>query len=405
MFISFGGFSFQLLYPFLYSFFSFTRLLAYKKDAVNPYISFLLVGMAQMSVGVFELISMYLQIRREKEQILPINEVKNERKKEKSEDDFYSVTEEDKKTIPIIKNLCIIFCLSLFNSFVYLIYFGLENLTYLTTYNFQNEVRFIGIFYLIMLCRLAFKSEFHRHHILSIGLITFFETLLVMICIFILQNDKKLDIGITITKFALLLFCDIYFSTRYAIDKWLMDKRFISPFRLLFLEGFFSTIIDILIMFVFSYFPCNDAIINCQHRTQQFTFHTFYDDVINHPFFICIFFFSSIFIELFITLTNKNFTPAYRPIFDMLPSFLSLFIGIGNTVSNVDASYYLPYKIIIYILILISTLIFNEIIILHFWGLSKNIKKNIEERGENEFQLGLMGLQDLNSKKINNVIS
>ena len=82
-------------------------------------------------------------------------------------------------------------------------------------------------------------------------------------------------------------------------------------------------------------------------------------------------------------------TPAYRPIFDMLPAILGLFLYI-------DKSSYIEIKFLIYCVIIFATLIYNEIVILHFCGLDVNIVDNIELRGELEF---INNMRTLNLKK------
>lgn len=81
-------------------------------------------------------------------------------------------------------------------------------------------------------------------------------------------------------------------------------------------------------------------------------------------------------------------TPAYRPIFDMLPAILGLFLYIDRS--------YIVIKIHIYYVIIFATLIYNEIVILHFCGLDVNIVDNIELRGELEF---INNMRTLNLKK------
>lgn len=392
-----GKISIKLIYPFLYSFFSITRSLAYLNDAANPYISTLFSSLGQATVGLLEIISRIKQ-KKDESKLKESTYVAEERQIQPSEYEYLKSKKERMKKK--ICHLFIILGLSLLNSAASLVLFALENLDYLTSYNFQNEVRFIGIFYIIIICRFIFKAELYRHHFLSLGIITFFELILIAFCIIIFSRDD-LQIGSLLAKFFILLCCDLAFSSKHVVDKWLMDKQYISPFLLLGLEGVFSTIINILTMYIFHFIPCSSLFIICKDRKgKTFYFPKFWSDVVNFPLFIVIFYFSSIGIELFITLTNKHYSPAYRPIFDCFSSFVDLFINTSGRSIPLISTKLLPYKIIIYICIFISTLIYNEIIILKFCKLDRNIKYNIDMRGEKELDSLLSTFSKGNQKAV-----
>ena len=185
--------------------------------------------------------------------------------------------------------------------------------------------------------------------------------------------------------------CDFYFSSRYVTEKWLMDKKYISPYYLLFLEGAISTALNLSLMGIFTLFKCHIDYLGdfCGQRETLFDFSVFWNDIKTHWVYVVSFYIISAGIELFITLSNKNMTPAYRPIFDMLPAILGLFLYI-------DKSSYIEIKFLIYCVIIFATLIYNEIVILHFCGLDVNIVDNIELRGELEF---INNMRTLNLKK------
>ena len=71
-----------------------------------------------------------------------------------------------------------LFFLAFFNSFFALIVFAFEHLEALSKYNFQYEIKFIGFFYVIVLCSYAFKTEFHKHHKFAIIIIISIEIVL-----------------------------------------------------------------------------------------------------------------------------------------------------------------------------------------------------------------------------------
>ena len=159
----------------------------------------------------------------------------------------------------------------------------------------------------------------------------------------------------------LILLSDIYFSTRYVIEKRLMDEKFLSPYLLLSIEGGISTVMNILLMLILSNFECHAFFFNdfYQDRELFFTFDVFIGDIKSHVIKILCMFFINGGIEMFITLNNKNNTPAYRPIFDMIPATLGLILYKAENTEN----QFFVIKIVIYCIILFAALVYNEIII------------------------------------------
>ena len=417
MFIRLGHVSYKLIYPFLYAVFTFAKAVAYrlvnqsesetKNEGTialnNPYIALLFCSLAQLTIGIFEIISKLRQHNYSKEK---------QREKEKqnnkttfivtSDSEDIIIDEEDKKRVADTSNhrnlnylnYIAIVLLACGNSLFSLVIFAFEKNPTLSKFNFQYEIKFIGFFYVIALCSKVFKTEFHRHHILSIVIIVILEFVLTIISISIINQstiESKFILAITM-KCLLILLCDFYFSSRYVTEKWLMDKKYISPYYLLFLEGLISTVLNLSLMGLFTSFKCDFNYLGdfCGRRVTLFDFSVFFGDIKTHWLYVLSFYIISAGIELFITLSNKNTTPAYRPIFDMLPAILGLFLYMDNS--------YILIKFLIYCVIIFATLIYNEIVILHFCGLDVNIVDNIELRGELEF---INNMRTLNLKKDN----
>lgn len=99
--------------------------------------------------------------------------------------------------------------------------------------------------------------------------------------------------------------------------------------------------------------------------------------------FILNLFFSFLF-ELGLWLTMYYFNPCYYFIFETIADFLEVILSNFDTSSIVYSTEQLITFFILYPIILLFICVFNEIIILDFWGLSYNTKKKIMERGEND---------------------
>ena len=391
MLIQFGELSINLVFPLIYGLSCYFRSFSYKDDPTNPFISIILSSICEISIGILELISYFLRKRKK---------TNNDSNIVNTTYNFSFINHKESNDSYInhrIKTYSIIFLISLTNSLFCLLIFSLESQPEFTTYNFQNEIRFVGIFYVLFLSSKIFKITLYFHHKVSICMILISTILLSIFGI--LTFDKKGPLS-TLCKFGLMLLCDLYFSSKHTVEKVLMDNYFISPFYLLFIEGICSIIVNISIIGVFSQINCSTVLGFCTMGNKIFNFTKFISYIRNHPTFCIVFFIFSIGVELFITLTIKIYTPAYTPIFDFLSTFLGLFSNLPQTNKEIPT---FICKTILYVVIGFASLLFNEIIILTFCGLNNDIHNKIEKRSEEEFHESIISLEELNLKDFNKI--
>lgn len=382
MLIHFGELSINLIFPLVYGLSCYFRSFSYKDDPANPFISIILSAFAEISIGILEVVSYFLRKKMKKSR-------NSDAVKTTYNFSFIDHKQNNSYINHKFKTYSIIFSLSFTNSLFSLLIFSLESQSEFTTYNFQNEIRFFGIFYVLYLSSKVFKITLYFHHKVSICIILLSTIFLSILGIFTIESK---NIVLTLSKFALMLLCDLYFSSKHTVEKILMDNYFISPFYLLFIEGIFSSFINVSILGVFSQINCSPIIGFCAVGNKIFSFSKFFSDVKNHPTFCTVFFIFSVGVELFVTLTNKIYTPAYTPIFDFLSTFLGLFSNIPQENNEIPA---FICKAILYIAIGFASLLFNEIVILAFWGLNNDIHNNIEKRSEEEFIESRLTLDDI----------
>ena len=108
----------------------------------------------------------------------------------------------------------------------------------------------------------------------------------------------------------------------------------------------------------------------------------------------------SILYEIGIWLTIYYFSPCHYIVFEMISDFIEVLLTIfvkNDQNKGFDESYNFEQKITFYILypiLIFIVLVFNEIIILNFWGLSYNTKAKIREREKNDIDTNIIK-QDL----------
>lgn len=280
-------------------------------------------------------------------------------------------------------NLYILIPLSLGNFFICFVSFCLGGVKRINENNYSYQVGTLSLIWLTFLCHKLINTPIYKHHFISIVLICLCQIILGCGVIKIIKLDEMaLD-------FSLLLLCDLFFSTKHAIEKYLMEKKNMLVYKLIFIEGILGIIINVVFVFVFWYIPCPPELEFCSGGAIT-NFDKLFDNLNKIPFDLFMIYALSIGVNLFVLLTNKFFSPTHRFVFDTVSSILQIVIGamkamfIGGTVVSEITLFWKITNIVTYGVIFIGCLIYNEIIVLNFCGIGDFTKNQIIERSIEE---------------------
>ena len=169
------------------------------------------------------------------------------------------------------------------------------------------------------------------------------------------------------------------------LKKYVMTKLYVSPFFLLFTIGLIQGVFQIgYLIWIYMTFENNGNIVISKYKFDNFDLF-FYELSQNkklifvHILNILVYFF----ISLFQILTNYYLTPTVL----FLSNYLSLIVT--WTIGKINSPSFSKndiYVLIASICEIVGSLVYNEIIIFHFWGLDKDTKKEILKREEKEDQ-------------------
>ncbi len=215
-----------------------------------------------------------------------------------------------------------------------------------------------------------FNHNIYRHHYigLSLSFISYFSEALIFI--FLLYNNK-IDIFIYLDN----LLIQIVIGLKYTLEKYLIEIKYFNRYLLLFYEGFYSLIINI-IYYLFLYLFNIDFFINFSFIKENIIFLLLY---------MIEFFLIENIRVLLASLTNN--------IIFFLAIIFTTYIGRilffrNNNITKIFINY--PDSLIFKInpvLNILGCLIFCEIIIFNFCKLNENIESEIMKRAENEKEL------------------
>ena len=110
---------------------------------------------------------------------------------------------------------------------------------YKASHPFAILEKMIQLLFCIILCLFIFKYKIHRHHYFSIG-ICFIVSIFIVI---IKNNELKDQEENNPNEILWFLFFYFVYASREVYEKWIMEKKYVSPYLILFLEGLILLII------------------------------------------------------------------------------------------------------------------------------------------------------------------
>ena len=234
---------------------------------------------------------------------------------------------------------------------------------------------FTSIFYYLI-----FKSKLYRHHYLSIGLILIFGVI-----IDVVEKNYQFDAKVQLLNFFLSILRVILLSFNYVLIKYTMEKKYVSPYIL----GMFIGLINLILFIIFGILDHFFFHLNKNYVEYFKNFNTKELLVILGLMATQLGLYTSLFF------IDKNQSPCHIFIVFVFGHFGYIFFNLKN-ITNKGI---IAVIIIFLVLILLFSLIFNEIIELRFLGLAYNTKRNITERAG--FEVGDAMLLNNNDKDSN----
>ena len=284
------------------------------------------------------------------------------------------------------------FALDLFASTAIFIIRQIDNMS-----SIELGFKIIGLIVSTFLSICILNYKYYRHHF--IGCVILCIGLIIYSVIDFIQNLEQIEpkqANPTIVMILIMIFIlcsNVFASLQEVMHKYLMDIMFVSPFAIISLEGFFGIIVMSVSLIFLYYTKCTSKIV-CSGNQVENIFDTF-NNVISHyqlliP--IIILFFSFIVLNTFRLLTNQAYSPTHRIIPDVYGCCFSWVVRVIFPKLDEISTFMKFQNFVIgfsFFLIMVGALIYLEIIELHFWGLSRNIRRTITSRQDIDLKINL----------------
>ena len=395
--IEFGILSYKLLIPLSYPIFNQIRKMGYYND-ISPILKSFMSAIIYLFAGLVYLIVLCRSRNLKKS---PSSENTESSENQNSIVDQLYLQNQNIKKQRKIKELITIFLLSLINTMPIII------TTLLLNQDLNNAFpNSVGVLFVILLfvffSKIFLGSRIYKHQIISLFILTFCFLIILVI-------DK--NGSYTFYSIICSLFYMILINGSASLYDVLIKKYFKihsnSPYRLMFYIGLFSFIL-LTALDLFVYF-CDNGNNDDLFGKEVIIGIIENEELLSLKFFLWFIFY--IIIGFFwlggIILTLYYFTPCHFIISKAISEFISRCID-WNRKSKEDKNNgsYLIFIIfiILYVIIVFSSLVYNEVIIINFCSMEKNTSKYISLREKSEFE-SVLNSYELNLNKRDNTPS
>ena len=241
---------------------------------------------------------------------------------------------------------------------------------------------------IFIISKFFFDSNFYKHQYLSIILIIMLE--IISYVFTILHKPNNIDYVQIVFEFFIYFFFYVSISTAFGFIKIAIDKCYFSPYKICYSVGIVNGTIILIIYFIVSMSNCVDNVdirIDDKLCTKEYNNKNYFDNIFgffkDYPL-IDIIIFISYFIHnavsfILFNITIQKYTMCHTILIYQIITILNNLYSLRHF-----GTLYQIILIIIFILKLIASLIFLEIIELNFCGFSKNVIKNIQKRASDD---------------------
>ena len=245
-----------------------------------------------------------------------------------------------------------------------------------------NSSLIINVIFIFLLSRLILHTYFFKHHYFSLIITLLCLLALVIADIFDIKDNCQGEFKWNIIYISVKVFGIILYSLEDVCAKKVFLYHYFNPYTLLLTKGVINFFNLIIFSIPFLFINLKDT--NGEEKLVFSMIKNIFDDKINILFTI-IFIIVSFFYTIIIYKIVDEFSPNHFVIARAIENFGLLISTI--IIEGTDSENYIVLRIIMYILLIFASLIFNEFIVLNICGLSKDTKLFLNYEAEKEITM------------------
>lgn len=240
---------------------------------------------------------------------------------------------------------------------------------------------------------IVLKSKYFRHHFLGIGIVVVGLLLIGLKAILVKDSKNSSNAGLGIF---LVLLGEVFSSLLYISEESILKKYEISPLKAVGLEGMWGSSIYIILLFIFYFISCKgwddtikenmcveDDNHNIRFENAPFAFEQLGEST-RLKFFIPLYIFSIAFFNFSGQVIAQNVSSTARAIVDTLRTIIIWGFFMMPFVEDKSRETFHFLQLIGFLILILGSLIYNEILVIPIFGFNRNLKKNLSKDTKNE---------------------
>lgn len=273
---------------------------------------------------------------------------------------------------------CLYVVIALNGLFSFFIIFGLN---YQAGIFFNMLTKLTGIIIQIgfasVVCYFCRSYRYYKHHYISY-IVILCGGAIVSIASYMFYYGNNSNHVLSVFNIILFYMTYLCISCKEIIDKWLMDIRFIQPQLLLLIEGFVGVLCSLLSISVLESVRCDATSLNwfyyssndLDNKIESFDYFKLLVAKSKNIILLILFSFRGGGFDVMYMNTNNYYSPTAQSQISFL-AFCQLqsLISLEDSITPDIIAFIIGYSVII-----LGSLVFNEIVICRFWGLELNTK-------------------------------
>ena len=346
-------------------------------------------------IGDFFSLIPYLIIKRKSKSKIPIEEIEEREKRKKSQDDINyiyndSTKNEFKKNMSyIIVNMFLITILDFIAQISTVTFYLITgNQKFQVKHENLNITLIFNVIALFLFSKLFLHHTFYRHHFFSF--IIFIICLIVIVILDITQiyqacGDKYQK---PVIFLAIKIFSVILYSLEDVIAKVMFLNYYFTPYFLLLVKA----IVQFFYLVIFS-LPLIFTKIELENKDKIIIFSKFRDIFTDDIYYLCyaIYLANSFVYNIINFIIIDKFSANHSGISRIFEN-LGIFI-INSSNGSIEKDFKFGIRIIMYVLLIISSFIFNEFVVINICGLANGTQLFLDYKENNDFKL----IDDINN--------
>ena len=251
-----------------------------------------------------------------------------------------------------------------------------------------NSVLIFNIFSVILFSIVILGTKFYKHHLFAILIDVLCLIILTITDIIIIyeEGDNK---SLNIIFLFIRIFSEILYSLENVIGKKLFLYYYLSTFSLLVNKSIFHFFYLIIFSLPFIFIKLDDK--NGESKIVFYMIHDIFRDKIYYliviGYTISSFFFNNLCFKIIDEFSPNHF------VISRIFEYFGIFI-IDLITNGLDSELYLIIRIIMFILLILSSFIYNEFLVINICDLAKNTKLFLDYEANNEIPSIITEMKD-----------